>query len=311
MRNEIPSIPQTKHSVLFHYADFILCYLKYGCVLDQYVRGGFALLSSKQRDESVTYRRITKVYRTLNNPAFTHILKEKPEFNSYFATLIKRKWLDSKDLVKRGNDVFRDVDELIVKPTDSSEGNGIFKVLLPKDNDEREKTFARLSRDNVIVEERLFSHPVTQFGSSSLNTIRAHSIIDDTGNVRFMKFILRVGVGDTMVDNYCSGGCIYEVDEYTGRIISPGFSKKHLPSEFHPGTNIKMPGLTIPFWDEVKALVIEAHQMLPQIRYIGWDVAITENGPELIEGNHLPDYELLEFVGTRFWWPRFKKYVNL
>lgn len=50
--------------------------------------------------------------------------------------------------------------------------------------------------------------------------------------------------------------------------------------------------------------------MLPQCRFIGWDIAITDNGIELIEGNHNPDYELIEFFGTRGWYAKIKEWIS-
>ena len=34
---------------------------------------------------------------------------------------------------------------------------------------------------------------------------------------------------------------------------------------------------------------------IPQIRYIGWDVAFTEKGPLIVEGNEYPGYGILQF----------------
>ena len=39
----------------------------------------------------------------------------------------------------------------------------------------------------------------------------------------------------------------------------------------------------------------EAHLRVPQIRYIGWDVAFTNNGPVLVEGNEYPGYGIIQF----------------
>ena len=34
---------------------------------------------------------------------------------------------------------------------------------------------------------------------------------------------------------------------------------------------------------------------LPQVRYIGWDIAFTDNGPVMVEGNEYPGYGILQF----------------
>jgi hypothetical protein len=47
---------------------------------------------------------------------------------------------------------------------------------------------------------------------------------------------------------------------------------------------------TIPFFDEAKELVIKTASFTPSLRLVGWDVAISENGPVMIEGNS--DYEI-------------------
>lgn len=70
-----------------------------------------------------------------------------------------------------------------------------------------------------------------------------------------------------------------------------------------------MLGRKIPHWDEVVAISKRAAECLPEIRFIGWDVAIGEDGVQLIEGNHNPDYELMEFFGSRGYYEIIKKYI--
>jgi hypothetical protein len=70
-----------------------------------------------------------------------------------------------------------------------------------------------------------------------------------------------------------------------------------------------MLGCQIPNWEKVISGVKDAAKSFPQCRFIGWDVAIIENGIELIEGNHNPDYELIEFVGTKGWYGKIKQFI--
>ena len=41
-------------------------------------------------------------------------------------------------------------------------------------------------------------------------------------------------------------------------------------------------------------MVKEAALLVPEIRYVGWDVAITNDGPCIIEGNEFPSYGLIQ-----------------
>jgi hypothetical protein len=57
----------------------------------------------------------------------------------------------------------------------------------------------------------------------------------------------------------------------------------------------------LPHWDEVKALAVRAHAAFAGRLMIGWDIAITEDGPVVIEGNRGPDMDLMQrFMETGF-----------
>ena len=44
--------------------------------------------------------------------------------------------------------------------------------------------------------------------------------------------------------------------------------------------------IIIPFWDDIKLLCVRAHKLCPHMYSVGWDLAIEEEGPVLIEGNN-------------------------
>jgi len=258
----------------------------------------------------MTYGRILKAFSDMNEPDSVRILNNKHLFNAHFAPFVKRKWLYSKEMV------FEDFSELcdscsciLIKPEAGMEGNGIRKIIPPSDLQERTNLFNKLSPDAFMIEECIVQHKDMVYGNTSVNTIRTHSIMDKNGEVHLSKMLFRVGVGDSIVDNYAHGGCVYEVQLESGRIISPSLKKDGTEVYIHPQTDIFMLGRQIPNWDIVKEEVKKAHSLLPGCRFIGWDVAVTPDGIELIEGNHNPDYELLEFFGTKGWWEKIKKYI--
>ena len=67
--------------------------------------------------------------------------------------------------------------------------------------------------------------------------------------------------------------------------------------------DVKFDNYKIPFFDKVSDLCIEAAKKIPEVNIIGWDVAITDNGPLIIEGNNGPGFDLIQVVlkkGTKY-----------
>lgn len=98
---------------------------------------------------------------------------------------------------------------------------------------------------------------------------------------------LRLGITKN-VDNLASGGIAAAVDEKSGIVNTAGFYSDltKSPELNHPISGMPIKGYQIPYWSEIIQMVKEVAMLHPQNRSIGWDIAITENGPELIEGNH-------------------------
>jgi hypothetical protein len=90
------------------------------------------------------------------------------------------------------------------------------------------------------------------------------------------------------VDNMASGNLAAPINVDTGLVSGPAVYSDITKKECyaHPITGVNIVGFQIPFWKEVLNLVSEAAQYDTRNRSIGWDVAITNSGPGLIEGNH-------------------------
>ena len=287
-------------NIVWVYWDYFMAVVRHRCLIRQYVIGEFWKLSTPERKRRLTYHRMVKLFAKYNQQDYIHYLEEKPDFNAYFSEFVHRVWLNVAKTSFEGFTAFlKKHNSVIIKPIDGVEGGGIRKFSLSQNPSvDLLKLYNDLKEGNVLVEEIIVQHPRMIFGNTSVNTIRTHTVLDSTGKAHVVKAILRAGVGDSVVDNYAQGGSIYEVDLKTGLVCSLGQSKSNSKNYIHPDTNIIMLGYKIPNWELVIKESERAAEKLPQIRIIGWDVAITNDGVELIEGNHNPDYELFEFLGS-------------
>ena len=299
-RREIAQLSANSNcSQLYHWIDYFCAVVRHGALIRQYTIGNFWQLSNAERKRRLTYPRMCRYMKQLNSKEYLHFLDNKVEFNQFFNNFVKREWLNviisSVPIIET---FIKEQNIVIVKPVDGVEGQNVTKINCPKNENELKSLCENLNKENVIIEECIIPHPDMVFGNTSVNTIRTHTIMGKDKKAHVIKAILRAGVGDTVADNYALGGSIYEVDVTSGVVNSYGKSKVGGTHIFHPGTDIIMLGYQIPHWDKVIDISIRAAEHLSQVGIIGWDVAITQDGVQLIEGNHNPDYELFEFLGS-------------
>lgn len=62
----------------------------------------------------------------------------------------------------------------------------------------------------------------------------------------------------------------------------------------HPSTNEKVIGFEIPNWKGCLDFVFSANKLVPTARLIAWDVAILENGFEMVEANYDGDPNFMQ-----------------
>jgi len=122
---------------------------------------------------------------------------------------------------------------------------------------------------------------------SGLNTVRIFTQLTQNDEVVLLGSRLRITINSN-VDNMASGNMAAVIDESNGIVVSEGvfsdITKENCQT--HPVTGMKIIGFQVPFWKETIDMVKQAALLEKSNRSIGWDVAITNQGPELIEGNH-------------------------
>jgi hypothetical protein len=139
-----------------------------------------------------------------------------------------------------------------------------------------------------MVESYIKQHPEMQrLSPSGVNTVRIFTLLDQQGDCQILGCRLRISV-NSPVDNLAAGNLAAPIDEDTGVVSGPGvYSDITKPDEpVHPITGVPIEGFQVPFWEDTLEMVRKASLKHPQNRSVGWDIAITAHGPDLIEGNH-------------------------
>ena len=295
--------------------DVVLCGLRYGAGFNDYLLCEFYNLSDAQRATYVTRKVNNDLVRILNNREYYHYFDNKSEFYTTFGKYIGRQWLDFSKASKEDFQKFMESRETImVKPESSSGGFGVDK-LYKKDYPSVDAMYDHLKEQKIgVVEEVLQQHEeMNRMNPGSINTLRIVTILNETGP-HIVYAHIRIGNSDRPVDNLHSGGMYAPIDLERGVIQYPAYDKARHTYTEHPRTGTTIQGFAIPCWEEAKAMCLEASQIVPQMRYVGWDVAITPNGPVFVEGNNLPGYDILQMpphtpdkIGML---PRFRKFVK-
>lgn len=97
---------------------------------------------------------------------------------------------------------------------------------------------------------------------------------------------LRLPRRGVIVDNLCSGGIGAVVDIHTGRLSKGGDYQNHYTEySAHPDTGISIADEVLPEFQDIASLAIRAHTLAGNWATIGWDITLTESGPQLIEAN--------------------------
>lgn len=102
---------------------------------------------------------------------------------------------------------------------------------------------------------------------------------------------------DVVVDNFHAGGIASAVDLTNGELgtaTDMGLTADSRWWGHHPTTGAEIVGRVLPHWSAVVALGLAAHRLFPDQVAIGWDIAILEGGPCLIEGNKSPDLDIIQ-----------------
>lgn len=285
-------------SRLWLLCDMLRCALKYNAGYVDYKIAEMYRLTDEQKKTQITRGLSNTIVRRMNDKAYWYLFDDKATFNRLFKDEVNRDWIElSDELSLEDWKAFLDRnDDLICKPLEGSSGVGIERHTKEEWRG-REEAFLQELRDKKIgiVEERVIQHPtMAEMCPTSVNTIRIATLLGDKKQGIVYAF-LRIGNGKVM-DNVDQGGMAARIDLESGTLLTVGADKQGNTYTEHPMTHTPIIGFQIPYFKEACDMCLKAAQKVPQMRFVAWDVAITEKGPVFIEGNSFPSHAVPQFA---------------
>lgn len=279
--------------------DMVYCAFRYSVGYLDYMVFGFAKIrGKKKRSTFMTMNHNLSLVRQKNDKDCVEIFNDKHLFNKTFKQFIGRDFIDLREANAEQLKKFLDKKQYVfAKKTHTFGGQGIEKIDVNKIEDYNQFYDTLLQNGQYLVEDAICQHEkMSLLCSSSVNTIRMVTVLKDEEPI-FMYSVLRIGNGKGDVDNISSGGMYTAVDE-NGVVTKPAFCDKQLKYfDVHPVSNEKIIGFEIPYFKEAVEMCKKAALVEKRMGYVGWDVAITNNGPVLVEGNNFPSYDMVQNYG--------------
>lgn len=130
----------------------------------------------------------------------------------------------------------------------------------------------------------------------TVNTVRVVTLLDAQNRARTHSAVLRLGREGSPGDNWATGGVAVGLDVGSGKMADGVFKPKYGGEwvSAHPDSGCEFRGRTVPFWKEILEVCNHAAEQFPGVRSVGWDIAVTESGPFIVEGNSDWDLAIMQ-----------------
>ncbi len=137
-----------------------------------------------------------------------------------------------------------------------------------------------------LFQTRLAPHPdIVKVVGDQISTVRMFVLVDDQGPL-LLRAAWKIPSGESVADNFWrSGNMLGGLDVETGAVLRVLRRTQNSTEqvETHPKTGTSFKGLAFPHWDKMRETVMRGAAALPSCHFQGWDVALTDRGPVLVE----------------------------
>ncbi len=274
------------------YFDFFLNAATRGIGYVDYLKGNYINLSNEEKKNYLTKRNYVRLVKYLNKRGYQMIFHDKIVFNRIFKDYIGRDFIDIREVGYKGFKKFvTGKENVFAKKHNSFGGDGVTKVNIA--GEDLKVLFNQLyNNKQYLIEDTLIQNEYLDWiNPKAVNNVRLVTLLKD-GEVYVVFKTLRINAGSEEV---ISCHDIYMTLDDEGNVLGNVVDDECNIYKKHPVTGFKFKGAKIPHMDKALELVKSAAKLVPEMRWIGWDVAITEDGAAIIEGNNYPSFGLHQF----------------
>lgn len=180
--------------------------------------------------------------------------------------------------------------KFIAKPPLQNNGKGIFVVDLTDGQTKAYDVFSKcVAQGGMLIEEFINQgKEMSCLSINSVNTVRFITYYKDN-HLTMITAFLRMGLGNSYVDNASQGGLFAGIDINTGKLTTDAY-KKNVNDYYskHPDTDVAIKGFQLPEWGKLLEVVRSIVTVYPEKTFVGWDFAYGDKGWVLIEANGGP-----------------------
>lgn len=273
--------------------DMIKNFMKYGIGYTDYFKGDYINRTEEEKKTYLTCKNYVPILNYLNKKEYRVVTNDKVVFLRIFDKYVGRDWIDLRiTSAKEFKEFLQKYKVIFAKRKDDYGGHGIRRIM-DKDVKNYNKLYEELKESgNILVEEEIKQHEaLKKLNPYAVNTLRVISLFKD-GEVHILANALRMNVNDDIIVSYGDAFARVTMDGEFETDIADDYGNYYIE---HPLTKVKFKDVKVPFMKEAYDMVKEAHKLIPDVRYIGWDVVFTPNGPILMEGNEYPSYGLIQY----------------
>ncbi len=266
--------------------DYLGCAFKYKIGYHEYMKGDFANLSKEDRKEMLTFYKYFELIKYLNPIKYRIALDDKIICNKLFHNYIKREFIDLRvSTVLEFKKFIKGKTNVYAKLTDGFGGHGVDKLKVKDIKDINKKYEELIKQRQYLIEEEIKQHDILEkINKFAVNNVRIITILKDN-EVHILERVLRINDGST--DTISCIDIQARLDD-EGNFICDMVDDELVKYEKHPVTGFPFRSVKVPFMKETLELVKKAAKAVPDTRFIGWDIAITPTGPDIIEANPFP-----------------------